>query len=691
MANIQDLDDYLDQNPVINRENLDLDDEEINQKPKKQKFYKLSSQLKNTGLQKTTEDDEDPMKNFVLDTASISLSKNAKIKLENYLKKSPQYKTLTIQIQLLQEELINYKNVKRKDLVDKTKELLSELTESRSKFVKLYKTKDWKQEKTDRILKIGNSEYLKELKLKRKALEDKFQMLNPNSLVNKLKDLRQILNISEKFNDLDLENFDDDDVILDIDEILETESNFSYQQEYDNLCGHISDIIHIIPREIQEMSLTEIRNKLNEEVDKADIEAIRSELNNVKYEASAEISKLKGNEDITTVMYQIFDFEVVDEKQPKEMLAAANIEYVKAIAYNSCRKLNMLRNLDDAIGYGLMGLSIAINSWYKIQIIKDSPVSFTGFANQYVVNSIKKGLYSFAATGTLTDNVIANMIHQRKRKFENFLKVNPELKDLPTEMIESLIDGLEDKVKPNIPRVSSESDIIGIISSNGDQEGDSDMWVNFHKSDINDETFVEVKNEYEHLLKSLKALFNMFETKTDVNTGEKKPTQFKIFDKYDYKLFRLIHGLEFKRESLNNAKTIADNTYTQTEIGIILADYYKANGVYKQPFSQPAIADRVLRMNKKLKAVIDENPIIKAGLQRLLYYCEAHSEVIHTLSNIREETEINKDRKELSEIYSNNVREMNKILSDGKTLGDIYNNSSENPLDDEISQAFRNY
>ena len=135
----------------------------------------------------------------------------------------------------------------------------------------------------------------------------------------------------------------------------------------------------------------------------------------------------------------------------------------------------------------------------------------------------------------------------------------------------------------------------------------------------------------------------------------------------------------------------ANNNYTQEEIGIILAEYYKANGIPCEPLSQPAIADRKLKLDKKLKALMEENPSIKAGLQRLMYYCEANSAAIQTLSNKREEAEITKDRKELSEVYVDNAREMNKTLSDGKRLSDVYQASSDNPLDDEIAQAFRSY
>ena len=678
---IVDLDAYLDGKRSI------LDDiqagqpQEEQQQKKQQKYFNIAKQFKNTAPLPISKEDD-----FNLPSTSDALTANAKRKLENYLKKSPQYKTLTIQIDLLSEELLAYKNAGRKDLFEKTQEMLKELTVTRSKFVKLYKEKDWKSEKEAVNEKISTSPLLKELKLKRKELELQYSLINPASLVAKVREFREMLNINDKFNDF-TSVIDIDDVIVDIDDVID-DTNFTFQQQYDNLCGVISDLIHISVKEIQEMSTNNILKALKVEVEEEEIQKIKDALEQIKFDTSTEMSKIRGAEDITNVMYDIFDFEIVDEKQPKEMLAAANIGYVKAVAYNQCRKLNMIRNYDDATAYGLMGLTVAINAWYKIQKIKDSPVSFTGFANQYVTNAIKRGLYELGTSGTISPSVVANMIFYRKQKFDNFLKTNPELKDVPKEIIESLIDGLEDKPK-YIPSVTTESDINGNIGEG--QEIESDYWANSTKSDLNDETFIEIKHEYEHLLKSLKDLFGMFQTKVDKETGIKFETEYKIFDKYDYKLFRLLYGLEFKREALNEKKTSVNNLHTQEEMGVILANYYKANGIPCEPLSQPAIADRKLKLDKKLKAIMEENPSIKAGLQRLMYFCEANRTTIQSLSNKREEAEITKDRMELSEVYVNNAREMNKILSDGKRLSDVYDASTDNPLDDQISQAFRNY
>ena len=676
MNGIQDLDEYLEITiphyaPEKNEQEIEV----------KEKFNRIGKQLADTGLTPKEDDDK-----FNLPSVSDALSANAKRKLENYLKKSPQYKTLTIQLDLLESELLVYKKIKRKDLVQKTQEMIDELSETRGKFVKLYKTKDYKAEKEASAEKIENSELLKSLKEKRKALEIEFSSLNPNSLIAKVKEYREMLNITEKFDSYT--DIVDSEEVLDFDEVIADDSKFSFQQQYDNLCGHISDLIHISVKEIQDMPTNLILKALKEEADDDKIKALRDEIDAIKFQSSAEINKLKGYDDITNIMYDIFDFEIVDEMQPKEMLAAATIPYVKAIAFKSCTNLNMLRNLDDATAYGLMGLTLAINCWYKIQKIKDSPVSFAGFSHQYVVNSIKRGLYEIgSSSGTISPSVLANMVFYRKQKLDNFMKVNPELKDLPNEIVESLIDALEDKPK-KIPIVATQADINAAIG--GDQELESDVWANSSKSEWNDETFVEVKSEYEQLLKSLKDLFSMFQTRVD-EEGNRYNTKFKLFDKYDYKLFRLLYGLEFKRESLNHSKTKANNNYTQEEMGIILAEYYKANGIPCEPLSQPAIADRKLKLDKKLKALMEENPSIKAGLQRLMYYCEANSAAIQTLSNKREEAEITKDRKELSEVYVDNAREMNKVLSDGKRLSDVYQASSENPLDDEIAQAFRSY
>ena len=616
-----------------------------------------------------------------VDTIGNSLTKSARKKIELYLKKSPQFKTIQKQIELLKAEADKYKLDNLDELYTATIQLISELTKKSHSFIKLYKNNSWEKDKAESESKIKNSEYLKQLKEERKILETQYKKLNPNSLLYEVQNLRKGLNIEET-EEIDY-GFEDNDIINSIDEELQNLNQNEIVQTYNNLCGHIADLLDRMPSEIYAMPINNLRKLLINDNDlKVQANAIQEKLNQNRINNQKEISNLKGNNDITNIIFDIFDFETTPEEQPKELLAAANVNYVKSIAYNMCSRINALHNLDDATAYGLMGLSLAVDKWYGYQKMSDSPISFSGFAHQYITNAIKRGLNELSSGGMISKSTMGTLDTMRKKLRTTFLQTNPELRDLPEEMLEALVDGVYGDKPASVVSESSYSNTVG-----GDEET-ADIWANAAVSNVDDVKFTETKMEYELLLKSIKNLFNLFETKTDAK-GNKIETGFKIFDKYDYKLFKLYFGLEFKREAVQNKFTV-DNHYNQEEIAKIMVDYYAINGITKT-FSQAAISSRIQALLNKIKKVMDENSGIKSGFEYIYNSCLANSEMMNYFSNNREEFEIKMNRDELRDIYSDNDQELSRQLSDGKTLSDMYDVNDDNPFDEEIANNFRNY
>jgi hypothetical protein len=583
------------------------------------------------------------LSDYNITSTSTALSRHAKEKLEIYLKRSPQYKIIESQLKLLTLEYQKYKSLGKQDLCDRTQVMLIELTGNKNKFIKLYKNNNWKADKEKNMASIEASPELKLLKEKRKQLETQISLINPLSLISKLRDYRKMLNINERF---------EDELELDIDDVLDNPvvTGKNLKQEYYNFCGHIAELLDISAVEVSEMNLKRLLDLLKSKISQETINNLKSELDIVKFEASTEISKIKGYEDITNIIFDIFDFDTVPEEQPKEMLAASNVDYVKAIAYNQCIKLNMLHNIDDAIAYGLMGLSIAIDKWYKIQKLKDSAVTFNGFAQVYITNNIRKGLIELGSGGMLNKSSLATAIHKRKKYFEAFIASNPELKDIPEELLESMVDGLLDDKPATVITEGSYADMVG-----GQQGENADIWANAVVSDMNDAKFIESKLEYENLLKSFKGLFGLFEVKTNKDTGLKQITNTKLFDKYDYKLFKLCYGLEFKREvNTTEGDKVADR-YNQSDIADIMSAFYAANGIKNKTFSQAAINYRISQLNEKIKAAIEDNPKLKLAFEHIYNYFLSNTEALNLLSNNREEIDMNIDDKVLQDEDSSNL------------------------------------
>lgn len=616
----------------------------------------------------------------IKDTASASTSAMARKKIEYYIKKSPHYKDIENQITILTEELNGYYAIGRKDLAEKTKILISDLSQTKKKFVKYFKEVNYKKEKENADEVIKNSPLIKALKEKVSQLKNEYRAINTNSILSELIDLRKMLKMNDS---IDASEPETQEVIDfdDLDDVDLSTKSLTINQRYSNLLYTISDLVGESASDLNEMSSSQIKKLLIEAEQTDSINDLKKELEDTQYLLSSEMNKIKGYEDITDIVFKIFDFET-EEAAPKELLGAANIPYVKGIAYKMCSSTNMMHNYEDAVGYGLLGLSLALDKWYNIQKLKDNSVSFSGFASIYISNAIKKGMWELSSGGMISKSSMATFAHKRQKYVDAFVSSNPDLKDIPEELINNIVEGMMGDAPGHVHTESTYTSIVG------GEEGDTgDIWSNANASQDN---MSEAKLEYEDLLKSIQALFTLFEVKVEKNTGIKKITNKKIFDKFDYKLFKLVFGFEFKRDgSINDAST--NSKYTQAEIASILSEYMRSEGIpMDKDMSQPAINYRIEQLYKKLKLAVDSYPEIKKGFDYLWTYAQAENSTANLLSNANEELGIKMDREILSEMYNDNASEMSKKLTDGKTLSDIYQLSSNNPLDEEIAETFRN-
>jgi hypothetical protein len=659
MSEILDIDHWLENDELLARENEDKTFFKRKKAP-----IKTADDLENEPVKIKHEAGPTKSAEKIYQKASDALTRNAKDKLSIYLKQSPQFKTIEQQLDILLETYKNYKNAGNIELATKTELLIKELSLQKKKFIRFYKDENYSKVKDQSEAKIKKSELLKDLKLKRENLEKAIRMNNPNSLIKMVSEFRKTFEFLDK-NALvnEIADFDDE-----LDNFQNTENYISSNQEYIAICNHIADMADLIPEEVMKMNLNELHTILKTTA--PDISHLKQELDTVKLKAVTEINRLKGNSDITDIIFSMFDFETSLEEQPKEMLAASNVKYVKIIAYNMCASSGALHQLEDAIAYGLLGLTLAINKWYEIQKINDSPVSFGSFSHLYISNTIRRGLYELMYGGRLSGSTAATLIHYRRKRISSFLDAHPELKELPEDMMLSMIDGIE----PLPTIITTESEYTDIV---GGQDGDSgDIWANAAVDESSD--IAETRMEYEELVKGIKKLFKLFKS----NDGTKSKLQ---LDKYDFKLFKMLFGLEFKKIPTDNGATM-DSEYSQEEMSKILENYARANGENKT-FSQPAISSRKDKMIKFINQILDENPELKQ-IFAYFYYNNQASLSLKYLSNQREEVTIKLEREELKEIYADNEDILMKKLSDGKTLNDIYEKTSVNPFDDEIANAF---
>jgi hypothetical protein len=620
--------------------------------------------------------------------AADRLSHDANSKLNYYLKRTPQYKTLQSQIETIKVEWAQYKRSGNAEAAEKCEALLQELSVKRSRIKGIFKLNqdpaaNADKRKEELFAKFRNSDELQGLLKDQKLLIDEIKSKTPSILVAKVVEFRKAIELKKGINGEVIEDFD---TVINSDKKLVIAD--ALEQDYYDYCGHIADITDNSVEEVLEMNPNKILQELKRVLE--DTTALKERLAENKMKISTVRDNLSNGTNLTDIVFEIFDFKDEDESgdAPREILASANVPLVKSIAYNICSKLGQQNKINDAISYGLLGLTVAINKWYTIQKMSNSALSFKGFANSYIAGSIQRGILELKGAGTASGSTLATIATMNKKKIENFIKYNPEFEDMDKKILGEMLAGYDDKAQPL--NMVSESDYTGTVS--GDDGDGADIWASAIKDSANVEDYVGSKIEYERLLKSIKDLLNLFETKTDVKTGIKSVTQKKLFNKYDRKLFMMYFGLEYKRQKINiSPGSEANNHYTQAEMGEELSAMYAADGITKT-FSQASLSGkdgRIAVMLNKIKFAMHENPKLSAGFEFLFHYWQDNSEHMATFSNSREEIGMAFDRQELRQIYHDNGSELNRQLSDGKRLSDVFEISDTNPLDTDIAGLFR--
>lgn len=624
----------------------------------------------------------------------------------------PQWQILEKQINILKEELDVYKKNGSAENYQKTKDMIVELTINRTELKNIFKNGNTSSEKSkakrDELnTKIKNSEVINSLLATKKELLKELKNSTTSWWVSELKSYRTRLSMLA-INKNKVVDFDD---IVD-----ETEQKMlPVEQEYIDFCGRIADIIFWDINEVMDGTVQDIKRALESRLDNT--EEIKEKLDVINAKISAEKDALSDSIKLTDMLFNVFDFaDESQEKEPKEILILSNINYVKSIAYNICVKFKALNKMDDAVSAGLLGLTVAVNSWYVKQSLQDSPLSFKGFSSLHIYGAIQRELLGLDANGTESGSSKATVNTHNKQKINNFLKDNPQYEGVDKSILVDLLASYDDKdtdgkkintgVK-TISNVTTESEYSNVIS---DEEGDSsEIWANAASSDDNIEELLEGKMEYEKMLKSISDLLNLFETKTDNKTGLLSITNKKLFDKYDKKIFMMYFGLQHKieKELDKNGNNVTRNEYTQEEIADELFYMMKADGLaVNEPFSQPAINYRITKILTKIKSAMEFNPELKMGFEYFINIKKSDGNVeenpneksgnwrlnnpdlLRKLSNNREEINMKIDRDELREIYSDDENALNRQLSDGKRLSDTFQISETNPLDDEIASMF---
>ena len=266
--------------------------------------------------------------------AADKLMYDANMKLNYYLKKSPQFQIIDNQINILNKEAEVYKNNGSLENYEKTRIIVTELAAKRKELKTIFKTGDnmdnAKNKKEEINNKIKNSEEIKTLNAKKLKLQKEIKDTTPSYLVGVISKYRKQLQFKDS---LGLDSIDDEIIDfedeLDTINTLDTENTSILQQEYYDFCGKIADILDWTIDEVIDSTDSQIRVALQNAI--PDNTPLKDELKKVNQLISNEKAAISGSTKITDLMFDIFDFknDETEGKVPKEILAASNISLVK--------------------------------------------------------------------------------------------------------------------------------------------------------------------------------------------------------------------------------------------------------------------------------------------------------------------------------------------------------------------------
>lgn len=621
-------------------------------------------------LQEVKQKKPEKQKTEKYSVSSDPLLKDAREKLNYYLKKIPSYTSISSQISILNNEMNTYRKIGEIEKYNSCKEIIKTLQEKTKEIKSIFSPIEGEKAKAKRLENLANikaSETIKDLMAKEKEIRKAIDENSVNKLVQNVSQLRKMLKFAEN-----------DDEIIDFDDFIKDDTkNSEIYENYNKALTNISEITGLEIQELYEMPISHIKDFLKDNIDES---SFNEELKVIRAQIQSEKDNLSGALTLSNIINNLYDIKnnEKDVVAVKEIVASAHIGMVKSIAYSVCSTnggLKSMQYIDDCVSAGLFALTGAINDWIKLQQSYPVSLSFKGWARVNITNAVKRELLSQQSGGRVSGSRIADMISRENKKIQSFLDNFPQYKEFDREFVKELVTTMD--VGDN-KKVISTNDIKPIFSESeimaGAEDGNgADMWANINSEDFVDMT--ELKSEYNELISSISELL-------------------KTMNKFEKKLFMMYFGFEKKLERDDTGKKTVSNKYTQAEIGVELYDFYVSNGAKPKAignsFSQPAIFDKIKKLEKHITNEINKNPKLKLGFDYLFIYWTQNSHLLEVMSNNREEIGMKLERDILREYYKDDEEVSNIQLSDGKKLSEIFDISSSNPLDSDIEDFYNN-
>ena len=557
-----------------------------------------------------------------------------------------------------------------------------------------------------------------------KQAQAELNEISPSLVAKKLDQFRQTMRVSEalvnKINGIEYTEGD----VLSIDDVMDNEVPVNpahenlerLEADYDEYCMFIASKLDVTVDEVYNMTSSQVLTRFREEYkdELADLKSTIADkkLAIAKFKQSSKVNQHEGT-DIVSLINEMYEFDDMDEKETaiaKNIMASAYYDYASTIAYNVCTRLNMLHEIDEARCGAYMELSEEIEKWFNQRQIVGGLISFGDAMGARIRKGAERSLLRLKSS-TASGSTLANINHYDNLAINNFIKYNPDFKDLSKELILDIIateesrvlksDDLDDKkvtgvtgyLVNRVGREASETDLNATI---GGEQDDVDYW-SLHDNSSNElsaEDREEAKINMVSLAECIKKLLSYFKVSEkydrEGNQSLVENEDIQMFDEIDKIIFFAFFGFEFNMIQGDNNDSKSE--YVMSDIAeLIAAHEARTTGVPYDEVRRISVASISKRKDKiieKLKVIVKYDFRIKKALEYLFQWTRFNKDSVMYISNAREEMTM-KGSYELLNSVRQKYDNFDATFINGMTLDDIFTIDETNPLDSEIADLFR--
>lgn len=412
-----------------------------------------------------------------------------------------------------------------------------------------------------------------------------------------------------------------------------------YCENYEEICESVAKFLSTDVDKIKAMKTSVIKSKLTKYFsENFDVEKMKIDLLETETKITTYIQNSIQKPDIANVIFYAFG-DINNEKTEailKEIMFSINIINVYRISGYVAKSTKNLHNNSDAIGFGMEGLTKAVNKWYETQILVQQPLSFDAFMYKYVKHDVHNGLQELKQIGTIKASNYNSIRNQNEQEIENFIKNNPQYSHLDRESLFDMLQPHSKKMK-RVGYVNNESSILGHVeSSNSDRETDIDIFKDSEQEFLNPNEMLEAQIEYEKMMEAVNKIFNCGKLEIDDYNFYDEPLYFeteeKMFTEYDKILFLMEIGFNYNHET--------NKPYTLKEMGDVLKLLYKKNGIISNrlgeeiSFGNSSISVRLKKIKENIRMVLQHKPHLLKGFNYFVNIIDGDTFQLQNISHL---------------------------------------------------------